>query len=48
MDEDMINCGTCTVQVLGRVSIVQHLAPNKIAIGDRVEVFIKPVRRDDD
>lgn len=47
MTEDMINCGTCTVQVLGRISIVRHLAPNDISVGDRVEVFIKPVRRDD-
>lgn len=47
MTEEMINCGTCTVQVLGRISIMQHLAPNNIHSGDRVEVFIKPVRRND-
>jgi len=48
MTDDLINCGTCYVQKMHRVSIQKTCKMCGIEEGDKVEVWIKPVPKEDE
>jgi len=48
MTDDLINCGTVYVQKMRRVSLQKTCAMYGIGEGDKVEVWIKIVPKEDE
>ena len=45
MNEDLINCGERTVQILHRIALQDICRTHEIKPGDNVEVYIKKTKR---